>query len=77
MGNADFDGQLADAVLAYLSECPNAMDTAEGVTDWWLARQHVRVQVEAIARVLNALVERGVLEKVGTALQERYRLTRD
>ena len=77
MGNADFDRQLAEAVLAYLSECPNAMDTAEGVTDWWLARQQVRVQVEAVTRVLSALVERGVLEEVGSAEQQRYRLKRN
>jgi hypothetical protein len=53
------------------------MDTAAGVTDWWLARQHVRVQVEAVIRVLNALVERGELERIGSAEQERYRLKRD
>ena len=52
------------------------MDTATGVTDWWLARQHVRVQVEAVTRVLTALVASGELERVGSAEQLRYRLKR-
>jgi DNA-binding MarR family transcriptional regulator len=52
------------------------MDTADGVIEWWLMRQHVRVEVEAVTRVLDRLVERGLLEKVGRPGQERYRRAR-
>jgi hypothetical protein len=76
LANADSDQQLAAAVLAYLSECPNAMDTAAGVTEWWLARQQVRVHVEAVTRVLNVLVARGELEAIDGE-QQRYRLKRN
>lgn len=76
MGNPDSDQQLANAVLAYLAECPNAMDTAAGVAEWWLARQQVRVHVEAITKVLNVLVQRGELEAI-EGEQRRYRLKRD
>lgn len=76
MGDTDADEQLAASVLAYLAECPNAEDTAAGVTDWWLMRQRVRTQVEAVARVLRILVARGVLEETGSSEQRRYRLKR-
>jgi Fe2+ or Zn2+ uptake regulation protein len=71
---ADSDDDLAAAVLAYLSECPSAMETAEGVTEWWVMRQRVRAQVEAVARVLDSLVARGVLERVESGERPRYRL---
>jgi hypothetical protein len=76
VGHADSDQQLAEAVRAYLSECPNAMDTAAGIAEWWLARQHVRVHVEAVTRVLNTLVKRGELEEIDGE-EQRYRLKRD
>ena len=76
LSDADSDQHIAAAVLAYLSECPNAMDTATGVTEWWLPRQQVRVQVEAVTRVLNLLVQRGDLEAI-EGDQQRYRLKRD
>ena len=65
-----------DAVMAYLAECPNAMDTKVGVTEWWVMRQQVRAQVEAVGRALDRLVADGVLEIVGTGEQRRYRLKR-
>ena len=52
------------------------MDTAAGVTEWWLARQQVRVHVEAVTRVLHVLVQRGELEVIDGE-QQRYRLKRD
>jgi hypothetical protein len=70
------DRHLKEAVLAYLAECPNATDTKAGVAEWWLMRQHVRTQVEAVARVLDQLVDEGVLEAIGSGDQRRYRMKR-
>ena len=70
------DEQVADAILAYLSEAPNAMDTANGVTEWWLMRQHVRDEVAIVTRVLDMLVARGALEVVETEAHRCYRLAR-
>ena len=69
----DSDEDVADALLDYLAECPDAMDTPRAITDWWVMRQQVRIQVETVARVLNKLVERGLLEQVGTGDERRYR----
>ncbi len=74
MANTDRD--VAEAVLAYLAECPEATDTAEGITEWWLMREHVRSQAEAVARVLADLVVVGALERVAGSSPPRYRLRR-
>ena len=70
------DEQVANAILAYLAEAPDAMDTADGVTEWWLMRQHVRDEVEVVTRVLDQLVARGALEAFEAGPQKRYRLAR-
>jgi DNA-binding MarR family transcriptional regulator len=76
VASRETDDQVTEAILAYLAEAPESMDTADGVIEWWLMRQHVRVEVEAVTRVLDRLVERGLLEKVGRPGQERYRRAR-
>jgi len=73
----DEEERLMDAVKAYLAECPNAMDTRLGVTEWWLMRHRVRVQIEAVGRALDQLVEDGVLEETGSGEQRLYRLKRE
>ena len=76
MADRETDDEIANAVRAYLTEHPQAMDTVEGIAHWWLMRQHVRVQVEALSRVLHAMAEAGVLDELGTGDQRRYRLRR-
>ena len=76
MTRADDDERLMDALIAYLAECPNAMDTKLGVTEWWVMRQHVRVHTEAVGRALDRLVASGVLEEIGTGDQRLYKLKR-
>ncbi len=68
------DQELADAVFAYLAEHPDAMDTVEGIAEWWVMRQRVRVEVERVDRVLRRQAENGVLETLGAGSSRRYRL---
>lgn len=68
--------EVAEAILAYLAEHPEAMDTPEGIAGWWLKRQQIRASVPTIARVLHDLTESGVLEELGTGETRRYRLSR-
>lgn len=70
------DEEVAQAVLRYLAEHPEAMDTLDGIAEWWLMRQQVRVSVTTLARVLRRLTESGVLEETGTGQSRRYRLKR-
>jgi hypothetical protein len=48
------DRPIADQILAYLVEHPQAQDTLEGITEWWLLEQKIR---SAAADVDDALRE--------------------
>ncbi len=68
------DEEVAESILAYLAEHPQAMDTVEGIAQWWIMRQQVRVNVTTLARVLQGLADKGLLEQIGDGEQRRYRL---
>jgi hypothetical protein len=71
------DEALRAVVLSYLAEHPEAMDSIEGIAEWWITRQQIRVDVERLSHVLEGLTESGVLEIVGLGAQRLYRLRRD
>lgn len=75
-GEREREEEVAQAILAYLAEHPRAMDSLEGIAEWWLARVRVRQDVATIAKVLSALTQEGVLEEVNAGGQARYRLKR-
>ena len=68
------EAELADAILNYLSEYPQAMDTLEGISEWWVMRAQVRVEVDALLRILRQLIERGGLEEIGPEENPRYQI---
>jgi hypothetical protein len=47
---------ITDQILAYLIEHPEAQDTLEGITEWWLLEQRIRYAVSAVDGALNDLV---------------------
>ena len=67
------DDDVAAAILGYLEEHPHGMDTLEGIAEWWIARQRVRVNVAAVARVLERLTEGGAVEVVSANGHRLYR----
>jgi hypothetical protein len=75
--NRQHEEELTSAVLQYLAENPRAMDTLEGIAEWWIARQQIRVEVATLARVLRRLTERGLLEVTGSGEYARYSLKPD
>ena len=66
--------QLEQAVMSYLHEHPRAMDTLEGIAEWWIMRQKVRVDIETLTRALERMTDRGLLERIGSGESARYRL---
>jgi hypothetical protein len=68
------EDELADIVLGYLAEHPDASDTLEGIAEWWIMRQQTRVEVTTLARVLRRLSESSLLEKIEEGDTLRYRL---
>jgi Fe2+ or Zn2+ uptake regulation protein len=63
-------------VMCYLAEHPQAMDNVQGIAEWWVMRQQVRVEVETLVKVLEQLVDEGLIEKVDSANGPLYRLNR-
>jgi hypothetical protein len=66
---------ICDELLGYLREHPNAMDTLEGIADWWLPRHRVRTEVERVAQALRTLEQRELIERIGHD-RPLYRLRR-
>ena len=46
---------IADEILAYLVEHPEAQDTLEGITEWWLLEQRIRYAVAEVDGVIHDL----------------------
>ena len=69
------EAELSRAILLYLDEHPQAQDTAEGIASFWVMRQRVREDVEAVAMVLSKLTKNCQLEEIrqGQSLQYRRR----
>ena len=70
------DSVLRQAVLNYLEEHPDAMEAVDGIAEWWIARGQIRVEVEALRRVLKELTDSGVLKEMRVTGETYYRLAR-
>jgi DNA-binding transcriptional ArsR family regulator len=53
---------LADKILRYLREHPEAGDTIDGIADWWLTERRVRQGIAEVEIALRHLVERGLVD---------------
>ncbi|MHC4540699.1 MAG: hypothetical protein ACYS74_13090 [Planctomycetota bacterium] len=53
--------KLARMVLNCLQRHPNAGDTLEGITKWWLETEGIESSVDEVADALETLVEQGVV----------------
>ena len=60
---SDEDARLRALVLGYLDEHPTAMDTLDGIAEWWIRRQQIEIEVRRVSAVLESLVNQGVLEE--------------
>lgn len=63
----DDQSDLAAELLAYLRDHPEAADTADGITQWWIHRQRLAVVRAAVEAALEELVESGHLVRRTTA----------
>jgi Fe2+ or Zn2+ uptake regulation protein len=70
------DSVLRQAILNYLEEHPDAMEALDGIAEWWIARSQIRVEVEALGRVLEELTKSGVLKEMRVTGKTYYRLAR-
>lgn len=61
-------------MLDYLSQHPHAMDTLEGIAEWWIGPEIGRVEIASLDRALENLTRAGSVERVGHGSGTRYRL---
>lgn len=73
-GNDPSEEELASAVMEYFAQHPQAMDTLAGITEWWLPASETRANLDVMRKVLDGLVERGLLERIGSGDRAHYRL---
>lgn len=65
---------LRELVLRYLAEHPGAMDTLDGIAEWWVMREQLRVDLQRLSRVLDDLTRQGILEETSLGAERAYRL---
>jgi hypothetical protein len=73
-GRRQHEAEIAEAILDYLGEHPRAMDTLEGIAEWWLARYRVSYELEAVKRVVRHLTNEGLLEEISGGQSPLYHL---
>ncbi len=56
--------RVADDIQKYLQHRPNAADTLEGITKWWVSQICVEEAVEVIAKALEILERQGKVTKI-------------
>ncbi|ARU26671.1 hypothetical protein [Cellvibrio sp. PSBB006] len=58
---------IAGIIRRYLSSCPEASETVEGIARWWLARQRYQDSLELVQHALDYLESQGQVEKVNAS----------
>ena len=53
--------QIGYDILAYMAEHPDAQDTAEGITEWWLSERPARQNAAGVEEALAELVALGLV----------------
>ncbi len=76
-GSRPVFSRVAEQILGYFVEHPDAQDTLEGVVQWWLLHQRIRSAVSEVEAALDELVGKGfVVERTGGDSRVRYAINR-
>ena len=68
---------LAEEILRYLIDHPNAQDTLKGIVTWWLLERTIKHQTALVKQVLDKLVGDGlVIAQQGSDSQTLYKINR-
>lgn len=66
---------IAVEILNYLLKHPEANDTLEGITEWWLLNQRISYEMKRVKAAITKLIKEGwVIEFRGRNSLARYRL---
>jgi hypothetical protein len=65
---------ISQEILEYLRKHPEASDSLEGITEWWLLSQRINYEMERVKIAVLKLVKEGwVIEIGGRNSVVRYR----
>ena len=64
MNNSDRREQIEQLILSYLKRNPDASDTLEGITRWWVEMERINSSVEQVAAACRNLEKMGLLKKI-------------
>jgi len=53
--------ELLRLILQYLLQHPDASDTIEGITHWWVSREIIKLKIAEVSDVVSELVSQGLL----------------
>ncbi|MEC4686529.1 MAG: hypothetical protein VST71_12450 [Nitrospirota bacterium] len=54
---------ISKKILEYLQRNPDAGDTLEGISRWWVQSEYVEQSVDKVAAVLERLTRNGLVKK--------------
>lgn len=64
-------------ILGYLADHPEAQDTVEGIMEWWLLEQRIKIATTEVRVALEQLVAKELLiTREGRAERVSYRVNR-
>ncbi|ODS25030.1 hypothetical protein AB835_00555 [Candidatus Endobugula sertula] len=64
---------VAHLIEEYLRSHPEAMDSFDGISKWWITRQKLHESVDSVNSALHILINKGIVEKIE---DEYYRYTK-
>jgi len=54
--------KIANLILGYLSGRPHAMDTIEGIAEWWILSERIDLSIKKISTAIQYLMKNGYLK---------------
>lgn len=69
--------EVSQGILRYLLRHPDAQDTLEGISEWWLFEERIIQKIAEVQNALEKLVTQGfILEKQTSDASVLYRLNK-
>ncbi len=56
--------EISKMILNHLRENPDAGDTLEGISEWWLNSERIETSVDEVANALECLIEKGLVRRL-------------
>lgn len=68
---------IGHQILSYLIDHPEAQDTLEGISQWWILEREIRWHQTQVENALKGLVLKGfIVERKGLDSQYRYQINK-